>query len=75
MTLTNEEAKRFYDLWISQLDFVNQKYKLVRKLYDMTSPHGLPLNEVMQISDKLWENKMVIDVQFMKEACYCLRQI
>lgn len=62
MVLTNEEAKQFYKLWIPLLDFVNQKYKLVRKLYGMTSPHGLPLNEVMQISDKLWENKMVIDV-------------
>jgi len=41
------------------LDFVNQKYKLVRKLYGMTSPQGLPLNDVKQISDKLWENKMV----------------
>lgn len=25
----------------------------------MTSPQGLPLNDVKQISDKLWENKMV----------------
>ena len=33
MVLTDEEAEQFYDLWISLLDFVNQKYKLIRTLY------------------------------------------
>ena len=61
MTLTDEEAKQFYDLWISLLDFVNQKYKLIKELYGMTSPEGLPLQSVMQLSAKLWEDKRVID--------------
>ncbi len=33
MVLTDEEAEQFYDLWIALLDFVNQKYKLIRTLY------------------------------------------
>lgn len=32
MVLTDEEAEQFYDLWISLLDFVNQKYKLIKEL-------------------------------------------
>lgn len=61
MVLTDEEAKQFYDLWISLLDFVNQKYKLIKELYGMTSPKGLPLQSVALLSSKLWENKDIID--------------
>lgn len=61
MVLTDEEAKQFYDLWISLLDFVNQKYKLIKKLYGMTSPKGLPLKSVALISSRLWEDKDIID--------------
>lgn len=61
MVLTDGEAKQFYDLWISLLDFVNQKYKLIKELYGMTSPKGLPLQSVALISYKLWENKDIID--------------
>ncbi len=61
MILTDEEAKQFYDLWISLLDFVNQKYKLIKELYGMTLPKGLPLQSVALISSKLWENKDIID--------------
>ncbi len=61
MVLTDEEAEQFYDLWISLLDFVNQKYKLIKELYGMTSPKGLPLKSVAFISSKLWEDKDIID--------------
>lgn len=61
MILTNEEAKQFYDLWIPLLDFVNQKYRLIKELYGMTSPKELPLQSAALISFKLWENKDIID--------------
>lgn len=61
MVLTDEEAEQFYDLWIPLLDFVNQKYKLIKELYGMTSPKGLPLKSVALISSKLWEDKDIID--------------
>ena len=61
MVLTNEEAKRFYKLWIPLLDFVNQKYKINRNLFGMTSPIGLPIIEIRKISEKLWDDKRVID--------------
>lgn len=46
MVLTDEEAKKFYDLWILLLDFVNQKYKLIKEIYWMTSSKELPLQSV-----------------------------
>lgn len=61
MVLTDEEAEQFYDLWISLLDFVNQKYELIKELYGMTSPKGLPLKLVALISSKLWKDKDTID--------------
>lgn len=61
MVLKDEDAKLFYDLWIPLLDFVNRKYKLVRGLYGMTSPEGMPLKSAMKIADKLWKDKSVID--------------
>ena len=61
MVLTDDEAKQFYNLWISLLDFVNQKYRLIKELYGMTSPKGLPLKSVVLISSKLWEDKDIID--------------
>lgn len=60
MILKDEDAKKFYDLWIPLLDFVNKKYKLIKKLYGMTSPKGLPLRSVAVISAKLWNDKKVI---------------
>lgn len=61
MILTDEKAKLFYDLWIPLLDYVNKKHHLVKVLYGMTSPKGLPLMDVIKISEKLWENVSVID--------------
>ncbi len=61
MFLSDEDAKKFYDLWIPLLDFVNRKYKIKKNLYGMTSPRGLPLDEVAKISARLWENRSVID--------------
>lgn len=61
MILTDEEAEQFYDLWIALLDFVNQKYELIKELYGMTSPRGLPLESVALISSKIWEDKNIID--------------
>lgn len=61
MVLMDEEVEQFYDLWIALLDYVNQKYELIKELYGMTSPKGLPLNLVALISSKLWEDKDIID--------------
>lgn len=51
MILSDEEAKTYYDLWIPLLDYVNQKHGLVKELYGMESPKGLPLKYVRQITE------------------------
>lgn len=61
MILTEEQAKQFYGLWIPLLDYVNRKYRIVKALYGMTSPEGLPIPKVALISAKLWENREIID--------------
>ena len=61
MVLTDEEAKQFYDLWIPLLDFVNQKYKLVKELYGRILTEGLPLQSAVLISSKIWEDRGIID--------------
>lgn len=61
MVLTEEQAELFYELWIPLLDYVNQKYRLVKELYGMTSPKGLPPEAVIKITEKLWGDVLVID--------------
>lgn len=60
-TLTEEQAERFYKLFIPLLDYVNQKYKIEKAFYGMTSQRGLPADVVFNISSKLWENPLIID--------------
>lgn len=60
-TLTGEQAERFYRLWIPLLDYVNQKYSIEKAFYGMTSQRGLPLDVVMKITTKLWQNISIID--------------
>ena len=50
------------------MDFVNKKYKLIKGLYGMTSPEGLPLQSVARISAKLLEDKTVIDEYILTGA-------
>ena len=61
MILTEEQAKQFYSLWIPLLDHVNRKHRIVKELYGMTSPEGLPIQKVALISAKLWEDREIID--------------
>lgn len=39
MILTEEQAKRFYRLWIPLLDFVNRKYH-VKQIYQTAKQQG-----------------------------------
>lgn len=75
MTITNDEAKYFYDLWIPLLDFVNRKYKLIPDLYGMNSPIGLPISQVAIIANKLWDNTSIIDEYIAASACLSEKDI
>lgn len=62
MILEVGQAYRFYSLWISLLDFVNQKYQIDSQLYDMRSPKGLPVKSIHRIREKLWQDRSLIDL-------------
>lgn len=62
MVLEAAQACRFYSFWIPLLDFVNQKYRIDRKLYGMNSPEGLSIASIHKIREKLWENRTLIDI-------------
>ena len=61
MILEAGQAQHFYSLWISLLDFVNHEYRIDSQLYGMRSPKGLPVEPILRIREKLWENRSLID--------------
>lgn len=68
MRLTDAQARQYYRLWIPLLDYVNRKYRVVKELYGMTSPEGLPIQKIALISQRLWENREVIDEYLASEG-------
>ncbi len=61
MIISEEQARLFYRLWISLLDFVNRKAKINKNLNGMRSPKGLPLKPLISIREHLWLNRILID--------------
>lgn len=61
MTLSNEDGKLFYRLWLPLLDYVNERSKVKKSLRDMAhSMHIDPL-DVKAVSNKLLEDLSIID--------------
>lgn len=67
MTLTQEEAERFYNLFFPLLDYANRKYKTVPKLkkiyYGMSSIYPA---DAKQIADRIWSDTKLIDEYLSK---------
>lgn len=61
MTLSEKDGKLYYELWLPLLDFVNQKYRVNRKVKKMAGAQSLEPADVKAVSDKLCENPEVID--------------
>lgn len=61
MTLSKEEGKRYYQLWLPLLDYVNQKYKVRPELKKMAGAESLVPEEVKEISNRLVDDVSVID--------------
>ena len=61
MIISEEQARLFFRLWISLLDFVNKKAKINKNLYGMCSPKGLPRKPLSSIREHLWLNRILID--------------
>lgn len=61
MTLSVEDGKLYYELWIPLLDYVNKKYKVNKKLKNTAVAKGLDPADVKVVADKLWDDVSVID--------------
>ena len=66
MTLSVEEGKLFYRLWLPLLDFVNQKYGVNKKVKKMAGANSLNPEDVKAVSNKLCDDVSVIDEYLQK---------
>ena len=66
MTLSEEDGKLYYELWLPLMDYVNDKYKVRKELGKMKGADSLTPEAVHTVSDKLCENIAVID-EYLQE--------
>lgn len=67
MKLSEKDGKRFYDLWLPLLDYVNEKRGVNSSLRDIQLSDYLDPNEVKEVSDVLWADVGIID-EYLKDA-------
>ncbi len=65
MTLSQEDARLFYKLWLPLLDFVNGKYRVSNKL---KIAKGMDPTEVKKVANKLWSDVTIIDDYLKKNV-------
>lgn len=61
MTLSSEDGKLYYKLWLPLLDYVNRLYGVNMKSKQIEEIKNLNLNELKAVADRLWEDVSVID--------------
>ena len=67
MRLSEEDGKRFYDLWLPLLDYVNEKRGVNSNLRDIKLSDCLDPAEVKEVSDVLWADTNLID-RYLNDA-------
>lgn len=66
MTLSQEDGKLFYELWLPLLDYVNQRYHINGNAGNMATSGRIDLAIVKEISDKLWSDVGILDIYLEK---------
>ncbi|MDR2651129.1 MAG: hypothetical protein LBC68_02270 [Prevotellaceae bacterium] len=61
MPLLPSERKLFFSTFLGILSYVNDKYRLIPTFGHPKNPEGLPLENVVTIKKKLWDNVKIID--------------
>ncbi len=61
MTLSKEDGQLFYKLWLPLLDYVNNKYKVVRGLKDIPFASSLNPNDVKAIANRIYDELELIN--------------
>ncbi len=61
MTLSEEDAVLFYELWLPLLDYVNKRYCVSKRFSRMLKMNRVDTQVVKEIANRLWDNVDVID--------------
>ncbi len=61
MTLTQDDAARFYSIFFKLIDYTNDKYKVVPRLKKISNAKSVDPNAIMPIRDRLWESDDIIN--------------
>lgn len=61
MTLSEEDAVLFYELWLPLLDYVNKRYGVSKRFSRMLKMNRVDTQAAKEIANQLWENVDVID--------------
>ena len=67
MTLSETDAKLFYELWFPLLDYVNEKRKINKKLGKIYGAVRVNPEKVKEIANSLWEKPEIIDSYLVRE--------
>jgi len=68
MTLSEEDATLFYELWLPLLAYVNKRYNVNKNLRRMAQAKSLDPKEVKEVANRLWDNVSVIDDYLSEQA-------
>lgn len=67
MTLSPEDAKLFYQLWLPLLDYVNEKKK-VNELKNIATAKTLEPTKVKEVANALWNEVGMIDEYLVEKT-------
>lgn len=68
MYLSEDEVQIFYKLWLSLLEYTNNKYKINSKIKKLVSAKSINPQDLIPIKNKLWEDKNLID-EYLNMHC------
>ena len=61
MKLSEEDIKRFYNIWFNLLDYTNTKCNIAPKIKDLAHSSGINPEDISPIRDRLWLDNTILD--------------
>lgn len=61
MRLSSEDGNLFYTIFLPLLEYVNNKYKVNKKLKSIVTAGSLNPSDVKPIANKIWDNVTIIE--------------
>ena len=60
-TLSESDGNLFFKLFLPMLDYVNDRFRVVPGLHDITGAKSLEILKVKKIADRIWQDTALID--------------